>query len=331
MQTVVELNQVDTKKTHLGDVLRTIMQRQEAAGVLVLVLLFGLLASQNPQFLTYRNLITVLRQLSYVAIAGLGTQLVISCGLTDLSVGSCMGLAGVLAAYVTVRMNGSDGMVLLSVLAVGLLFGFINGNLITRLDLNPFIITLATQMVGRGAVYVLTNAWPVDGFSKGLRFLGNGFFMGVPNPAWIMLICFAFFTWLLTSTKFGWHVYAIGGAEESARLSGIAVNETKRMAFLIAGVMGAIAGFLLTARLGTGEVTVAVGYEFDVIAATVLGGTRMGGGGRGGTALGLLVGAATMALLRNAIVMLSIRPDYQTILMGAAMLGAMMLDRMRRK
>jgi ribose transport system permease protein len=314
-----------------ADLVRAVFRRQEAMAVVVLLLLGAFLASKNPNFLTVRNMTLVGRSLSYVALAGMGVMLVISCGLIDLSVGSCMGLAGIWAAYMTVNLKAPDWMIIPSVLLVGLAFGFVNGNLITRLDLNPFMVTLGTSFVGRGIIYVITKAWPIDGFSKKLRVLGNGFIRGIPIPIWIALAFLVFFSWLMSSTKFGWHIYATGGAEESARLSGIPVDSIKRYAFMVAGVMCAIGGFLLTARLGTGEVTICQGYELDVIAATVVGGTKMGGGGRGGTAFGVLVGACVMALLRNALTMLSISPDFQTIVIGSALLGAMILDRLNTR
>ena len=310
---------------------RALLRRQEATALVVLIIMGAYLASRNPNFLTVRNFTLVGRSLSYIALAGMGVMLVISCGLIDLSVGSCMGLAGIWAAYMTVNLHAPDWMIIPSVLLVGMAFGFVNGNLITRLDLNPFMVTLGTSFVGRGLIYVITKAWPIDGFSKSLRVLGNGFVRGIPIPVWIMLGFLIFFSWLMSATKFGWHIYATGGSEESARLSGIPVDRVKRIAFMVAGMMCAIGGFLLTARLGTGEVTIAQGYELDVIAATVIGGTKMGGGGRGGTAIGVFIGACVMALLRNALTMLSISPDFQTIVIGSAMLGAMILDRMNTR
>ena len=316
--------------TVLGFV-RSLLNRQEAMAVIVMLLMSAFIASQNENFLTVRNFTLLTRSLSYVAMAGMGGMLVISCGLIDLSVGSCMGLAGVWAAYMTVNLGWPDWVIIPGALAVGLAFGFVNGNLITRLDLNPFMVTLGTSFVGRGIIYVITKAWPIDGFAKSLRFLGKGYVRGLPIPVWIMLGFLVFFSWLMSATKFGSHVYATGGSEESARLSGIPVNTIKRVSFLIAGVMCAIGGFLLTARLGTGEVTIGQGYELDVITATVIGGTKMGGGGRGGTAFGVMIGACVMALLRNALTMLSISADFQTIVIGSAMLAAMILDRLNTR
>ena len=309
--------------------LKNIVERPETTAFVVLLCLGALLAMTNPHFLTVRNLTLVARSLSFVGIASLGGMVVLSCAQLDLSVGSAMGLAGVFAAYLTVSFDAPAWLILPAALAVGALYGVVNGLLIVLLDLDLLIVTLGTGLIGRGAIYVLSGGWPVAGFSPTLRELGIGFVAGVPVPVWIMLVFGMIFTWIMSSTTFGWHIYAIGGNEEAARLSGVPVDRLKVVAYVIGGVMAALGGFLLTARLGTGEVSVASGYELDVIAAAVIGGLKFGNGSRGVTATGILLGVAVMALLRNALVLLSVPSEYQQIALGGALLLAMGLERAR--
>jgi ribose transport system permease protein len=310
-------------------ILRSVVERRETTALVVLLGFCVFLALMNPNFLTTRNLTLVARSLSFVGIAALGGMVVLSCGQLDLSVGSAMGLAGVSAAYMTVALDCPDWLVVPSALAIGVLFGLLNGLLIVGLRLDSLVVTLGTGLMGRGAIYVISGGWPVAGFSPTLRHLGIGFILGLPISVWTMLALGAVFTWIMSSTTFGWHIYAIGGNEEAARLSGVPVDRLKVVAYVIGGVMAAVGGFLLTARLGTGEVSVASGYELDVIAAAVIGGLKFGGGGRGVTATGILLGVCVMAVLRNALVLLSVPSEYQQIALGGALLLAMGLERAR--
>jgi ribose transport system permease protein len=308
---------------------RTIIGRRETTALVVLVILCVFLSLMNPNFLTVRNLTLVGRSLSFVGIASLGGAVVLSCGQLDLSIGSAMGLAGVFAAYLTVSLDCPAWLVLPCALAVGIVYGLLNGLLIVLLRLDSLIVTLGTGLMGRGAIYVITGGWPIGGFSPTLRQLGIGFVGGIPVSVWIMLALGAIFTWLMSSTAFGWHIYSIGGNEESARLSGVPVDRLKVVAYVVGGLMAAVGGFLLTARLGTGEVSVASGYELDVIAAAVIGGLQFGSGGRGVTSTGILLGVCVMAVLRNALVLLSVPSEYQQIVLGGALLLAMGFERAR--
>lgn len=310
-------------------VLRDLLRRKEATAVLILVLLCLSLAAMNENFVSERNLTLVARSLSFVGIASLGAMVVLSAGQLDLSVGSCMGLAGVLAAYFTVNLGLSDAAVLFLVLAAGGLYGLVNGALVVGLGLNSLILTLATGLMGRGLIYALTNGMPISGFSRGLRYLGVGFYLGIPIPVWLMAILACVFTWLMSRTTFGWRIYAIGGNEEAARLSGVPVGRLKISAFVIAGIMGAFGGLLLTARLGSGEISVATGYELDVIAAAVIGGLKFGGGGSGVSAIGILLGVAIMSVLRSALSLMDVPSAFQPIVLGGAILLAMGLERIR--
>jgi ribose transport system permease protein len=176
--------------------------------------------------------------------------------------------------------------------------------------------------------YVVTGGWPITGLPTPLRFAGQGFLLGVPVPVYVMIILAAIVTWLLRSTSYGWYIYAVGGNEESSRLSGVPVAKVKILVYTIAGVMGAIGGILLTARLAVGESTAAYGYELDVIAATVIGGASLQGGE--GSIPGVLLGAALMGVLRNGLVLMNVTAYWQQIVIGATIIVAILIDRLRR-
>lgn len=310
-------------------ILGRVLRYKGLTALLILVALCTMLAITEEHFLSQRSLTLVARQLSFVGIAGLGAMLVLSCGQLDLSVGSCMGLAGVVAAYCSVYLGMADWMALAVALASGAVFGAINGALVVGLSLNSLIVTLGTGLIGRGTIYALTNSTPVEGFSKGIRYLGTGYVLGIPLPVWFVMILVCVFSWIMARTTFGWHIYAIGGNEEAARLSGVRVDRLKLLAFIIAGVLSAFGGVLLTARLGSGEVNVGTGYELDIIAAAVIGGLRFGAGSSGVTPLAMLLGVAVMSVTRSALSLLDIPSAFQPIVLGSAILIAMGLERIR--
>jgi ribose transport system permease protein len=308
---------------------RRIFHYKELTALLILAALVLVISIANANFLSERSLTLALRSLSFVGIASLGAILVLSIGQLDLSVGAGMGLAGVLAAYASVNLLLPDAVVIAMVLAVGALYGAVNGALVVGLRLNSLIVTLATGLVGRGLVYAITKGNPVVGFSTTLRPLGASYLAGLPLPVWILILLAIFFVWLTSRTSFGWHIYAIGGNEEAARLSGIQVDVVKFVAFVVAGVTAAVGGFLLTARLGSGEVNVGAGYELDIIAAAVIGGLRFGAGSSGVSPVGMLLGVAVMSVLRTALSFLDVPSAYQPIVLGGAILLAMGLERVR--
>jgi ribose transport system permease protein len=309
--------------------LTAIVRHKETTALAILIALCVLLAIVDRNFISERSLTLVARQMSFVGIASLGAMLVLSCGQLDLSVGSCMGLGGVLAAHCAVNLHMSDASALIIALAAGTIYGAVNGALVVGLRLNSLVATLGTGLMGRGAIYAITNSMPVPGFSRGLRYLGVGYVWGLPVPVWIMLALAAVFAVIMARTRFGWHIYAIGGNEEAARLSGVPVDRLKFVSFTIAGLLGALGGLLLTARLGSGEVSIGAGYELDVIAAAVIGGLRFGAGSAGVSPVGMLLGVAVMSVMRSALSLLDIPSAFQPIVLGGAILMAMGLERMR--
>ena len=205
----------------------------------------------------------------------------------------------------------------------------INGVLTARLALAPFMVTLGMLSVVRGTAVAFTGGTPVQGIPEEIKYLGQGYIIGVPVPVWIMIILGVVLTAVMKRTTFGAYVYAIGGNEEAARLSGVRVRRVKIAVYGVAGMLGAIGGLLLTARLGVGESTSGTGYELDVIAAVVIGGTSLSGGK--GSIAGAIWGAALLGVVRNGLVLLGVSDFWQTISIGAVIIVAVLIDRYRSR
>lgn len=310
----------------LKKILRPFLQSAEAGAFFAVLGLGILLTFISPQFLTVQNLTFVARGFSFIAIASLGACLVIITGGIDLSVGSVMGLAGVISAFLSSQGFGTV-LSLIGALCVGIFVGFINGILVSKAKLAPFIVTLGMLSVCRGLVYVVTGGWPMQGMTKPILFLGQGFLFGLPMPVWIMIILLIVMQLVLRFTAFGWYVYSIGGNEEATRLSGVYVDRVKIGVYIIAGLFAAIGGIVLTARLGVGETTAGNGYELNVIAALVLGGVSLSGGM--GSAISAFFGAALMGILRNGLVLLGVSSFWQQIVIGSVIILAVLLDQIR--
>ncbi|RKX73201.1 MAG: ribose ABC transporter permease [Spirochaetes bacterium] len=304
------------------------LQSAEAGAFLAVIILGIVLTTASPQFLTVSNLTFVARGFSFIAIASLGVGLVIITGGIDLSVGSIMGLSGVIAAFLSSHGFGTV-LSLSGALLVGVIMGFLNGILVAKAKLAPFIVTLGMLSIGRGLVYVVTGGWPMQGLTKPILFLGQGFFLGLPLPVWIMIVLLIIMQIILRYTAFGWYVYSIGGNDEATRLSGVFVDRIKIGVYVISGFFASIGGIVLTARLGVGETTAGNGYELNVIAALVLGGVSLSGGM--GSAVSALFGAALMGILRNGLVLLGVSSFWQQISIGTVIILAALFDQIRLK
>ncbi len=300
----------------------------EAGTLAAVVLLMVLLTFANNQFLTRDNLIFTARSFSFIAIAAMGACFVIIVGGIDLSVGSVMGLAGVVAAFLSSHGYGTIPSVV-GALLVGTVSGLLNGLLIAKGGLAPFIVTLGTLSIFRSFVYIVTGGFPMQGFGPSLLWLGQGFFIGIPMPVWIMVVFWILLTFVLRRMRLGWYAYSIGGNEEAARLSGLPVDRVKVLVYVIAGLMGAIGGLLLVARLGVGESTAGLGYELNVIAAAVIGGVSLKGGQ--GSAFSAVLGAALIGVLNNGLVLLGVGEYLQQLVIGAVIILAVSIDRIRAK
>jgi ribose transport system permease protein len=302
-------------------------ERREASVGAMLVLVFVLLSVASPFFLTERNLFNVARQLSVVAIVALGQALVIIAGGIDLSVGSVIGLSAVLAAM-TATATDSPLLGIVASLAIGGLFGLINGTLVTRARINPFITTLGTLSVARGAALLITNGNP-QRFDNWAAFLGGGRIFNVPLQ-FILLVLLAAVVWIFAvRTRWGRDIYAVGDNARAARLAGLNVAFTRTLVFTLSGTLAGLGGLLLAGMLSNANPNLGLGYELDVIAAVILGGVALTGGR--GSIGGVLIGAALMGLLRNAFVLLNVSGYWQTITIGLVVLIAVGADSFNRK
>ena len=302
---------------------------QSYAGAMIAVVILCLVMSQaSKYFLTYENLSLVTRSFSFVAIAAIGQLLVVITRGIDVSVGSTMGLAGVVMALLAA--DGAPPAVAVAAgLASGIVVGTINGLLISYGRLVPFMVTLGTLYVVRGLIIVITNAAPVFGLAKfpAIKEFGQGFILGLPIPIWLMAGSALIWGFVLFATPFGRHIYAIGGSQKAATLAGIRVRATVLAAYVISGFMAALAGVLLTSRLGIGDPTSGTGYELNIIASVVIGGASFSGGT--GTVFGVLWGAALLGLVVNAMTLAGVSAYWGQVVIGAVVIAAVVIDRVR--
>jgi ribose/xylose/arabinose/galactoside ABC-type transport system permease subunit len=306
--------------TALAVARRRARQLGTLAGLVALCLL---LTALTPHFLTVSNLVNVMEQTSINALIAVGMTVVILSGGIDLSVGSLVALSGVLMGSALQAGVPPAAAVALGV-AAGALGGLGNGALVTQVRLPPFIATLGMMSVARGLALLYTDGRPVSGFGAGFRGLATSRLLHVPVPVLVTLVVYVLAWLVLTRTRFGRYVYAIGGNEEAARLSGVPVRFHKTMVYALSGAMSGLAAAVLTARLNSAQPIAGMMYELDAIAATVIGGTSLLGGA--GTIGGTLIGALIMGVLRNGLNLLSISSFLQQVVIGLVIIGAVSLD-----
>jgi ribose transport system permease protein len=284
------------------------------------------LAFLSPNFLSVSNSFDVMRQVSINAVIAFGMTLTILLGGIDLSVGSILAVSSVLAAM---TMKGGHGAGLAAGIALlaGAAMGSLNGVVIAKGKVAPFIATLGTMTLLRGAALVLSNGSPISGFPSQLfAMLGGGYVARlIPVPVVLMLAMFAVFWFVLRRTVFGRHVYATGGNAEAAKLSGVNTDRVQILVYTVSGAMAALAGVILTSRLDSAQPTAGAGYELDAITAVVLGGTSLAGGR--GWIFGTLVGALLIGVLNNGLNLLGVSAFYQQVVKGSVILLAVLLDR----
>ncbi len=288
-----------------------------------LVVLGAALALLSPHFLTTSNLLNVLEQTAINAIIAAGMTFVIVSGGIDLSVGSLVALSGIVLAL-ALQAGWPVPLAMAAGLATGAACGLVNGVLVTFGRLPPFIATLGMMSVARGLALVLAEGRPISGFDAGFRGLATGQVLGLPMPAVVMILAFVVGHIVLTRTRFGRYVFAIGGNEEATRLSGVSVGFHKTLVYVVSGTASGLAAAVLTARLNSAQPIAGLMYELDAIAATVIGGTSLMGGE--GSLGGTLVGALIMGVLRNGLNLLGVSSFVQQIVIGAVIIGAVLAD-----
>jgi ribose/xylose/arabinose/galactoside ABC-type transport system permease subunit len=292
----------------------------------VLLLLVAGMAAVSPRFVSSVNLLLVVKQSTITGILGIGMTLVIITGGIDLSVGAVIAFASVTSAmYGGLASQNIPFIIPLIVgLASGLLFGFINGVIISYINFPPFIMTLAIMMISRGFARVLCGGKPIFGISDTFLNFANGFIFGIPNLVVYFAIVFALGVIILNKTVLGSRLFAIGGNEQGARLSGVDTKRVKLFAYAFCGLLAGFCGVLMTSRISNGSSVIAEGYELNAIAAAVIGGTSMSGGV--GTIWGTVVGALIIGVLQNGLDLLGVSPFYQGIIQGFIIFTAVFLD-----
>lgn len=299
--------------------------------LIVLLILCLAMAMMNDRFFTWGNMVTVLRQTSINAVIATGMTFAILIGGIDLSVGSVLAICGAVAA--SLLASGMDViLVLMITLLLGLGIGIVNGLLISKGRLQPFIATLGTMTLLRGFTLVYTQGKPIStsGASGSLAFskIGTGYLFGIPIPVYIMVIIFVMAYYILRHLRMGRYIYSLGSNEEATMYSGIKTDRVKIFVYGASGLLAALAAIIVTARLGSAQPTAGTGYELDAIAAVVLGGTSMSGGV--GTIFGTAIGALIIGILNNALNLLQVPSYYQDVAKGIVILIAVLLDRKQK-
>jgi len=303
-----------------------ILRQREASVAMMIILVVIFLSFANEYFLTPRNILNVGRQASVVAIVALGQALVIIARGLDLSVGSVLGLSAVISAFVA-QATGNQVLALGAGLGTGIAVGMVNGLLFTRLNINPFIATLGTLSVARGLALLITGGIPIS-YSGWAQYIGAGRIFEVPVSLILMLLLAVVFHIFATHTRIGRNIYAIGDSPKAARLAGINVEGTRLLVFVLCGLLAGLGGIILAGNLASANPDLGRGYELDVIAAVILGGTALSGGR--GTIYGVVLGALLMALLSNAFVLLGISAHWQVVTKGLVIILAVGIDGFRR-
>ena len=299
---------------------------QRLGMALVLIALCVVMGVFAPHFATSGNVVNIARQVSINAILAAGLTFVLLTGGVDLSVGSALGVTGVMSVWLAVRGIPAPFAVLGAV-GIGALIGGVNGVFIARLKLQPFIVTLGALTYLRGCAYVATGAYPLNKPDLSFAFVGSGAVGPIPWPVIIAAAVLVVSHVTLTRTRFGRQVVALGGNAQAARLSGINVARVLTCVYMIAGTCAGIAGVIFAARLESGQPQGGQGYELDAIAAVILGGTSLSGGA--GSIVGTLIGALIIGVLDNGLVLMNVPFFYQLIIKGAVIIAAVLLDRVR--
>lgn len=301
-----------------------------SGGIVVafLIIVIGL-SIAAPQFLTLENITDVTRQAVFIAIIAFGATFVIGMGGIDLSVGSTLALSSIVMADLILR-GSNIYLAMLVCLVLGAFIGLINGFLIAVVGISDFIVTLAVMVITRGIIMVYTEGIPKTGVSDpAFRFFGQAVVGPFPMPVLVMLAVFALCFFLLYRTRFGRYTLSIGSNTEAARLVGIDIREIKILVYTFTGLLSALSGILLTSRLEAAMPEAGQGYELDVIAAVVMGGTSLAGGKA--SLIGTAIGAVLMAVVRNGLNLLNVNTFWHQVVIGALILIAVSADRFGAK
>jgi putative xylitol transport system permease protein len=311
-------------------------QAQRYGILIALVVLCIVLSIVSDNFLSSRNIINVLRQTSINGILAIGMTFVILTRGIDLSVGSVVALAGVVSAsFATTSASGfipgAPYMPLIPLVIgvlTGVAMGALSGIAVARYAVPAFVATLGMLSAARGLTLIYAGGRPIPALTDGYRWMGTGDIIGIPIPIILFALVFIVSHFVLTRTRFGRHIYAVGGNPHAAKVSGLSVNRIRFCVYLISGALAGIAGMVLAARTGSALPQAGVAYELDAIAAVVIGGTSLAGGV--GRVSGTVIGALLIGVMNNGLDLLGVESYYQQVIKGGLIVAAVMLDRSRR-
>lgn len=302
----------------------------EGSGVLVaLVVLVAGLAFATDNFLSSYNVSVVMRQAAFVGLVALGQTLVLLVGGIDLSVGAAAGLSSIVGAIALTQWGIHPYLIIPFTMGFGFLLGAINGIFVAGLRLNPFIVTLATWEIFAGFTLVITKGYPIRPLGEQFQVFGKGEVFGVPLPVIIFLVTAIILIWMLSQTRFGRNIFAVGGNRDAAILAGIRARWVEFVAFGLAGMLSALAGILFASRMDAGQPSVGEGWLMGAITAAILGGTSLRGGQ--GSIIGTVLGALLLAVLANGTVLMNVSGFWQRVIVGCVVLVAILVDLLRRR
>jgi ribose transport system permease protein len=323
------------KASGAPNVLRRIFRTREIGVFAALIVLCIIMSILSPYFLKTQNIFNVLRGMSTIGIMAIGMTMVIVSGGIDLSVGSVMAVSAMLTARLMTYHNVPPWISFLGGMLMGLTLGATNGLIITRIKVNPFITTLGMMSIARGLTYLLSTglqgsvASNIPMRNEQVNFLGAGYIGVVPFPVILMVVLVTIFSLFLRHVVLGRQIYAVGSNELASRLSGVNVANVRLFVYTLLGGLAALSGVMNAGLLSTSPTNLGTGNELDVIAAVVIGGASLAGGE--GTILGAVIGAAIMAVIRNAFVLLKLPIYLQTITIGVVIIIAVALDQLRKR
>lgn len=321
------VNGKQTQRVGAKQRLRWFIRRQESSIVIATVLYMVVVACVNPVFISPNNLFNVLKTMGYTLVTVVGMSLVLITGGLDLSVGSTLALGGIITGM---ACNAGIPLALAILLGVltGTLIGTLNGFIIVKAKIPPLIVTLGMQYIVRGMVSVLTQGVPIYPLPKALTAIDPMKLLGIPTVVVVALLMALIGHIVLSHTPFGRSIYALGGNEEAARISGINCKRTKMLVYVITGSLAALAGVFMASRLGSAEAAVGTGYEMTTICGAIIGGVSTFGGI--GTIIGAMIGAFFMEVLTNSLTLMRVSVYWQNVVVGVVLIVAVLLDQYKR-
>jgi ribose transport system permease protein len=308
--------------------IRKIAKQREFMILVIIAIVFVVMSFVSPVFMTSANLLALILSFSLSAIIAVGMSILMVSGGFDMSVGSVLAFTGIVTGW-CLREGVPVPLTILIALIFGAAVGMFNGFTIAKIGINPFVTTLAGLSLFRGLTLIVSRGNSISSLPRSFTVIGQEMILGIQTPIWYAVIIVVIGDLLLRKSRFFRQYYYIGGNEKAAKLSGIAIDRVKIIGYVITGVLAAVAGVVMTARLGTASVTAGTGLELQVVTAVIIGGASLQGGE--GTVLGAFLGCLLMALINNVLTLLGVDVYWQTFVVGATLLTAVLIDTLNRK